>query len=70
MICNPKILRLNKYILYAEGLSKGTQATKVSNEMKYTNEKMTWNTQDTNLMHVPKANVDHTIIGQGTVIST
>ncbi len=32
--------RMNKYILCAEGLSKGTQA-KVSNEMTCTNEKMT-----------------------------
>ncbi len=40
-------------------------------EMKYTNEKMTWNSHDTNLSwYVPKANVDHTISGQGTAIST
>ncbi len=32
---------------------------------------MTWNTQDTNLSsYVPKANVDHTISGQGTADST
>ncbi len=32
---------------------------------------MTWNTQDTNMgSYVPKANVDHTINGQGTGIST
>ncbi len=44
---------------------------KVSNEMKYTNEKMTWNTQDKHLSsYVPKANVDHTTSGQGTGIST
>ncbi len=44
---------------------------KVSSEMKFTNEKMTWNTQDTNLRwYVSKANVDHTIRGQWTVIST
>ncbi len=36
----------------------------MSNEMKCTNEKMTSNTQDTNLSsYVPKANVDHTISG-------
>ncbi len=39
--------------------------------MKCTNEKMTWNTQDTNLSwYLPKANVDHTISGQGTSDST
>ncbi len=39
--------------------------------MKCTNEKMTWNTEDTNLSwYVPKANVDHTISGQGTAVST
>ncbi len=39
----------------------------MSNEMKCTNEKMTCNTQDSNLSsYVPKANVDHTISGQGT----
>ncbi len=32
---------------------------------------MTWNTQDTNLSwYVPKANIDHTIRGQGTAVST
>ncbi len=37
---------------------------KVSNEMKYTDEKMTWNTKDMNLSwYVPKANVDHTVSG-------
>ncbi len=55
---------LNKYILYTEGLSKGTQATQ---SVKCTNEKITCNTQDMNLSwYVPKANVDHTIRGQGT----
>ncbi len=45
------------------------QATQSVNEMKCTNEKMTCNTQDTNLSwYVPKANVDHTIRGQGTSI--
>ncbi len=39
--------------------------------MKYTNEKMTWNTQNKDLSwYVPKANVDDTISGQGTAIST
>ncbi len=48
-------------------LSKGMQATQSINEMKCTNEKMTCNTQDTNLSwYVPKANVDHTIRGHGT----
>ncbi len=32
---------------------------------------MTWNTQDMNLRwYIPKANVDHTISGQGTAVST
>ncbi len=44
---------------------------KVSDEMKCTNEKMTCNTQDMNLRsYVPNTNVDHTISGQGTGIST
>ncbi len=35
---------------------------KVSNEMKSTNDKMTWNTQNMNLSsYVPKTNVYHTI---------
>ncbi len=39
--------------------------------MKCTNEKMIWNTQDTNLSwYVSKANVDHTINGKGTAVST
>ncbi len=62
------IQRLDKNILS----SKGTQATQsvTWNEM-YKNEKMTWNAQDTNLSsYVPKANVDHTISGQGTTTST
>ncbi len=43
----------------------------MSNEMKYTNTKMTCNTQDTNQSsYVPNANVDHTISGQGTGINT
>ncbi len=66
------IKRLNKYILYVDGLSKGTPATSsVKNEMKSANEKMTWNTQDMNLSwYVHKANVEHTISGQQTAIST
>ncbi len=40
------IRRLNKYMLYGKGFLKAhTQATQ--SEMKCTNEKMTWNTQDT-----------------------
>ncbi len=43
----------------------------VSNEMRCTNKNMTRNTQDTNpSSYVAKANVDHTIRGQGTGIST
>ncbi len=50
---------------------KAHRPPKVLNEMKCTNEKMTWNTQDTNRSsYVPKANVDHTISGQGTGITT
>ncbi len=50
---------------------KAHRPPKVSNEMKWTNEKMTWINQDMNLSnYVPKANVDHTISGQGTGIST
>ncbi len=65
------IRRLNKYILYAKGLSKGMQDTQ---SVKW-NEMYKWkddrNTQDTNLSsYVPKDNVDHTISGQGTGIST
>ncbi len=52
-----------------KGFLKARRPPKESSEMKYTNEKMTWNTQDTNLSwYVPKANVDHTISGQGTGI--
>ncbi len=53
------------------GFLKAHRPPKVSNEMKFINEKMTWNTQDTNLSwYVPTANVDHTVSGQGTAIST
>ncbi len=65
MICNSKIESNTHYVL------KARRPCKVSNEMKYRNEKMTWNTQDTNLSwYVTKANVDHTITGQQTSIST
>ncbi len=54
-----------------KGFLKAHKPHIVSNEMKSTNEKMTWNTQDTNLnSYVPKANVDHTISGQGTGVIT
>ncbi len=47
-----------------KGFLKAHRPLKVSNEMKCTNEKMTWNTQDMNLgSYVAKANVDHTISG-------
>ncbi len=47
------------------------QATQSVKWNENTNEKMIWNTQDLNLSwYVPKANVDHTISGQGTAIST
>ncbi len=50
---------------------KARRPPKVSNETKCIKEKVTWNTQDTNLSwYVPKVNVDHTINGQGTAIST
>ncbi len=61
---------INTYYML-KSFPKACRPPKVSNEMKCTNEKMTWNTQDTNLSsYVPKANVDHTISGQGTGIST
>ncbi len=54
-----------------KGFLKAPRSPKVSNEMKWTNEKMRWNNQDANLSsYVPKANVDHTISDQGTGIST
>ncbi len=54
-----------------KGFLKARRPPKVSNEMKCTNENITWNTQDTNLSnYVPKANVDHIICGQETGIST
>ncbi len=65
------IRKLNIYILYAERLFKGMQATQNVKWNECTNEKMTWNTQDTNLSwYVPKADVDHAISGPGTAIST
>ncbi len=77
----PKISLLLIYDLQSEdwintyymlmGFLKARRPPKESNEMKCTNENMTWNTQDTNLSsYVPKANVDHTISDQGTGIST
>ncbi len=64
------IWRLNKYILYAKGLSKGTQATQ---SVKW-NEIYKWKDDMKHpgyvSSYVPKANVDHTISGQGTGIST
>ncbi len=61
---------INTYYML-KGFLKARMPPKVSNEMKYTNEKMTWNTQNTNLSsYVPKANVGHTISGKGTSIST
>ncbi len=61
---------INTYYMLT-GFLKARRPPKVSNEMKCINEKMTWNTQDTNLSwYVPKANVDHTIRGQGTAITT
>ncbi len=57
------------YVL--KGFLKASSPPKVSNEMKCTNKKMAWNTQDTNLgWYVPKANVDHTISGYETAVST
>ncbi len=54
---------INTYYML-KGFLKARRPSKVSNEMKCTNEKMRWNTQDTNLSsYVPKANVDHTISG-------
>ncbi len=61
---------INTYYML-KGFLKAHRPPKVSTVMKCTNEKMTWNTQDTDLStYVPKANVDHTISGQGTGIST
>ncbi len=52
------------------GFLKASRPPNVSNELKSTNEKVTWNTQDTNLSsYVLNANVDHTITGEGTAIS-
>ncbi len=52
-----------------KGFLKARMPPKVLNKMKYTNEKMTLNTVDTNLSnYVPKANVNHTISSQGTGI--
>ncbi len=65
------IRRLNTYILYGKGFLKARRPPKEWSEMKCIKEKMTWNTQDTNLSwYVPKADMDHTISGQGTAVST
>ncbi len=54
---------INAYYML-KGILKTRRRTKVSNEMKCANEKMTWNTQDTNLRsYVRNANVDHTKSG-------
>ncbi len=54
-----------------KGVLKARSPPKVSNEMKCINEKLAWNTHDTNLSsYVSKAKVDHTISRQGTGIST
>ncbi len=54
-----------------KGFLKASKLPQVSNEMKCTNEKMISNTQDTNLgSYVAKANVDHTIRGRVTSITT
>ncbi len=48
-----------------KGLLKADRQPKVSPEMKSTNEKLTWNAQDSNLSsYVPKAKVDNTTSGQ------
>ncbi len=61
---------INTYFML-NGFLNACSPPKVSHEMKCTNEKITWNAQDANLgSYVPKANVDHTINGQGTVTST
>ncbi len=61
--------RINTFYML-KGFLRTRMPPKVSNEMKSTNEKMTWDTQDTNLRsYVPKANEDHTISGQGIGIS-
>ncbi len=62
---------MNKYIFYAKRLSKGMQAIQSVTWNEVYKWKMTLNTQDTNLSsYVAKANVDHTISGQVTGIST
>ncbi len=61
---------INTYYML-KGFLKARRPPKVSNEMKCTNENMTWNSQHTNLnwWYVPKANVDHIISSQETAIS-
>ncbi len=62
---------INTYYML-KGFLKACRPPKVSNEMKCTNEKMKWNTEDTNLsIYVSNADVDRTInSGQGTGINT
>ncbi len=64
--------RLNKCKLYAEGLSKGTQATKSVNwnEMYKWKDDMKYPGYKPELIYVPKANVDNIVSGQQTAIST
>ncbi len=63
------IRRLNKYILYRKGFLKACRPPNLSNvQMKGWS---TWNTHVTNLnWYMPKANVDDTISGQETTVST
>ncbi len=61
---------INTYYML-KGFLKARRTPKVWNEIKWTNEKMRWNAQDMSLSsYVSKANVDHTISGQGTATST
>ncbi len=62
---------LNKYILYGKGFLKPRMATqsvkwnemyKWKDDMKHQGMNLSW--------YVPKDNVDHTISGQGTAVST
>ncbi len=52
---------INTYYML-QGFLKAHMPPKVSDEMKCTNKKMIWNTQDTNLSwYLPNVNVDHII---------
>ncbi len=56
MTYNLKIEQIHNIIF--KGFQKACKAPKLSNEIKYTNEKMTWNAQDTKLSrYVSKADV-------------